>query len=64
MKVQVANKQHVCDSCGMPIPKGHRYWREYREGNGYDDPGEDTKQHTNCAEYELKITAQEKGGTK
>ena len=56
MKCQTAKKQHVCDLCGQPIPIGHRYWRDYSE-NAHGDADRDVKQHTNCAEYETKITA-------
>ena len=58
MKCQTANKEHTCDLCGQSIPKGHRYWRDYRE-NENGDAIADSKQHTNCAEYETKITAQD-----
>lgn len=58
MKCQTAKKQHTCDLCGQPMPAGHRYWRDYQE-DGQGDCTKDSKQHTNCAEYDPKITAQE-----
>lgn len=55
MKCQVAKKEHKCNLCHKPIKKGERYWRDFIDGV------RDHKEHTNCAEHETLITANEKG---
>lgn len=45
LKLQKAKKKHTCADCGMEIPVGHMYWRDY------GDAEKDTKTHTNCELY-------------
>ena len=47
LRLQTATKDHKCDDCGKPIPKGTKYWRQQ------DDEPEDfnyntRKTHQNC----------------
>lgn len=59
MKVVTAQKEHECSLCGKKIPVGSRYWSDYKEFA--DGCATNVKQHTNCAEYESSVTAQESG---
>lgn len=52
MKIRTARSQLSCGLCGLPIPKGHRYWL-MELGDNADYPHE----HRNCAEYYGRITA-------
>lgn len=44
LKLQKAKKKHTCSDCGMEIPIGHMYWRDF-------DSEKDVKTHTNCELY-------------
>lgn len=49
LKSHISTKDRECKSCGRLIPKGHRYFRDYREDEGV---GVDfTLEHTNCELY-------------
>ena len=53
MKIVTARKEHLCSLCGQPIPAGERYWRE-----DHPDTLTTRKEHCNCEEYRVPVTAQ------
>lgn len=46
----IASKEYICDLCGRKIPKGHRYWRDFKK-DAEGDIVVDRKEHTNCEAY-------------